>query len=272
MKTILFLSILLITACSDDKFRKVERLDGFRILGVFASASEVAAGGSSNLQLLISDTKGAGRTVSVTYEGCIDPGIGAGAPVTCAFDPNKISGSLSVNTGAGDLGAANLFTGLSSALAVTVPPTIFAGRSAREQANGVSYIVIFKATVDGLETTAFKRILASTRTIKNANPSISSLNLNGGAFAAKPIKDDAFSVSTDLPETYDVIQVDGASETILESYEVAWYVSSGEVDKPKAKATQSVKYKDDPPSDPLLIMAVLRDERGGLAYQRVLLP
>ena len=92
MKNLFLLSLFLLMSCSDDKFNRVEELQGFRILGITATAPEVAPGGASTLQLIVSDLNGGGRTISGTTKSCIDPGISLGASVSCR--PFPLTNSL----------------------------------------------------------------------------------------------------------------------------------------------------------------------------------
>lgn len=267
---IFFLSVFLLVSCSDDNFQKVEELDSFRVLGIVATAPEVAPGGSTTLQLLVSDVKGGATRAPFTanFESCLDPGISSGAPVTCDFDPTKVSGTVNINTNA--LGAANLYSGLTGSINVTVPASIFAGRSAREQSNGVGYITIVNFIVDGEPIRAFKRVIATNRPPNN-NPSISSVTVNGGALR-KPSKGDEFNAVTSTPETFDFINVDGSTNNRAEQTELAWYVSQGKLSRPKSSPEEEVEYLDDPPADPLLILTLIRDERGGLGFFRQVVP
>jgi len=266
--------LFLVVSCSDSSFRKVEELDGFRILGVIASAPEVAPGGSSNLQLIVSDPSGGGRTIVGTTESCLDPGIALGASVSCDHDPATVNGSYTINTiSDADLGAADLYTGVATqTLAVTVPSTIFIGRSARDQSNGVGYITIFRFNVDGKEVSSFKRISASNRGTLNINPSITSILLEGTPINAKPQKDNKLKVTTSAPETYNFINVDGSLETKSEEMAVAWYVSSGEFNRPKTEVNEDVKYLSDPPAASMVLLTILRDDRGGMFLEKVVLP
>jgi hypothetical protein len=175
-----------------------------------------------------------------------------------------------LNTGSGDL-PANLFTGLAAnPVSVTVPLGIFTGRSAREQFNGVSYIVIFNFTVDGKEVSAFKRIVATNRSPLNLNqnPSGSSILLNGSAISTAPSKNDILEVTSNLPETYEYITLDGITETRTEELAVAWFVTQGEFDKPKSDVNESVKYLGSAPTVPSIVLTVVRDSRGGVEIVR----
>jgi hypothetical protein len=250
--------LFLCFACGGDNFTKVERLESFRVLGVAADLPEVSEGASVTVNVLISDINGATAILDGSFERCIDPGIARGAPVTCDLDPTKVSGNYDIPTG----GLSNR-TGLGPNLTFAVP-AILTGRSLADRLNGVGYIIIFTFAVDGKEYRAFKRILVSDRTVKNTNPQISSIFVNGLAIGAAPLDGDRLSLTTVLgPESYDVITADGDLETRTENFEVAWYTSSGNFDRPKASSDERVKFQGDQPN---FIMVVIRDERGGLDF------
>lgn len=266
MKMLILTFLFFLISCSDDRFTRVETLNGFRIIGIRADNPEVAPGGNANISLYVSDVNGGGRTINGTYEGCIDPGISLGAEVRCDHDPGAVSGVYIVDTTVPDL-ANNLFTGFSGNVNITVPGTIFLGRSAREQFNGVGYIVIFRFTVDGKSTTAFKRIISTNRGSFNANPAGAGILLNGAVLASIPKKDDRLTVTGLTPETFTFQNVDGSSETRTEDLEVGWYVSEGKFDRPKSTYGETVKFLEDAPIS-LLLVAVIRDDRGGMEIVR----
>ena len=274
MKILLLISFMLLAGCGDDKFNRVEELKGFRILGITATSSEVAPGGMSTLQLIVSDRSGGGRVISGTTESCIDPGIGLGAEVSCDHDPATVKTAYTIDmANDADLGSANLYTGLATdTVNVTVPATIFAGRSARNQFNGVGYITIFNFQVDGTTISAFKRVSATNRGTFNNNPTISNVLLNGVAIAVKPNKDDKFKVATSAPETYTFMNVDGSQKVKSEEQAVAWYVSFGELNKPKAEVNEDVKYLSNSPGSTMIVLCLVRDDRGGIVFQRSVLP
>lgn len=272
MKYSLFLMFILLASCGGDSFNKVEVLKGFRILSVVTSTPEVSPGAVVSLQLYVSDTEGAGRSLNGTTISCIDPGISFGAKVNCDHDPLATPSPFVLNTASGDL-AANLFTGLAAdTVSVTVPATIFLGRSAREQFNGVSYIVIFNFTVDGESVSAFKRIVATNRGTFNSNPSGSSVLLNGLAITSVPNKNDKLRVTSSSQETFDYVNVDGNTETRTEEFAVAWFVTQGKFDKPKSNVNETVKYLGNTPSAASLVVTILRDERGGVEIIREFFP
>lgn len=259
--------LLLCTACGGDDFKKVEKLEGFRVLGISTSQSEVSPGATVNdIQVFFSDVDG-GRAISGTTVSCIDPGIALGAKVNCDHDPSRVTGVYNINTSTEDQ-SGGLFTGLATTQAtVTVPPQIFVGRSAKEQFNGVGYIIIFTFEVDGKPITTFKRIVATTRAVKNTNPTGAVL-LNGAAIAAFPNKDDKLSVTGTTAENYDYENVDGTVEVRTEEIQVAWYISYGKLDKPKTFANEETKFQEDRSAGIFTLVAVIRDERGGISIVR----
>lgn len=261
--------LLLCLSCGDDNFPKVEKLDSFRILGIIASASEVAPGGSSNLQVIVSDVSGTAPTISGTYETCIDPGIGRGAPVACPVVLQSGAYDLTFGT---LLPSPALRTGVNAlTLNVTAPAGILTGRSAREQNNGVGLIVIFRFGVNGKEVVAFKRIIATQRAALNANPSITGLFANGTPVTTLPPDNSDFSLTANAPEQYDYINIDGTGELKREVYEVAWYTTAGEFSRPKARVEEKSELKLKS-QGPAVFVGILRDERGGVDFAKVAVP
>lgn len=259
--------LLILTSCGDTDFKRVELLGEFKILAITTATPEVSPGDTvSDLQVFFSDPLGGGRILTAQTESCRDPGIAFGAEISCDHDPFLVTGTYSIDTSADD-DSLGLFTGLSSTTAsVTVPANIFLGRSANEQFNGVGYIIIFKFDIAGKEYKVFKRILASTRSTKNVNPgspSSSLIQLNGGALGL-PVKNDKFSVQSTTEENFDVITTGNKLETRTEKFQVAWYISEGELSLSKSFVSEDVKYVTDSPQIPFTLLAVIRDERGGI--------
>lgn len=259
--------LLACVSCGGADFNKVERLSGsgFRVLGISTSQPEVAPGTTVNdIKVYFSDV-GGGRAISGTTVSCIDPGIALGAKVSCDHDPTRVTGTYNINTSTEDQ-SGGLFTGLSNATAsVTVPAQIFLGRSARDQFNGVGYIIIFNFQVGDETVTAFKRIVATSRPVKNTNPTGAVL-LNGAPIAALPNKDDKLLLTSTSAETYDYENVDGTVETRTEEIQVAWYISYGTLNKPKTFANEETEFLDDRSPGLFRLVAVIRDERGGISF------
>jgi hypothetical protein len=274
MKNLIFLCLLFLTSCGGDDFQKVERLESFRILGIFSPTPEVApgVGVTANLQLIVSDVKGGGRIINGTTQACIDPGIALGAKVSCDHDPLTQNGSYVIDTTTVDM-ASNLFTGVNADVeTINIPDSILLGRSAREQFNGVGFIVIFRFNVDGKEVTAFKRIAVTNRGSVNNNPTGSAVRVNGALISTIPLDGDRLTTTTSVPETYSVRNIDGTTESRTEKYQVAWYISSGRFDKPKSDISDTVEYQGKTSGNPAVLLTVIRDERGGIDIVRAFFP
>lgn len=274
MKILFFITLLFLGACGGDDFRKVETLESFRILGIYSPTPETApgVGVTANLQLIVSDVKGGGRTITGTTQACIDPGISLGAEVSCDHDPATQNGSYTIDTTTADM-TSNLYTGLNADVeTVTIPDSILTGRSVREQFNGVGFIVIFRFTVDGKEVTAFKRIAVTNRGSVNANPTGSAIQVNGAAVSTMPLDGDQLTITTSAPETYSLRNIDGSTESRTENFQVAWYVSTGKFDKPKTDIDDTVEYQGKSSADPKVLLTIIRDERGGIDLVREYFP
>lgn len=265
-----FFALFFVLSCGNDNLPKVEVLAGFRIIGISATNPEVAPGGASTLSLYISDPQGGGRVINGSYVACVDPGIALGAEASCSKDPSAVSGTYSIDTTVPDL-ANNLYTGFSGSLALTVPATILNLRPDRDKFNGVNYLAIFTFQVDGKTIKSFKRIVATNRGSLNANPATPTILVNGGAIASVPREDDSLSVTGITPESYQFQNIDGTVENRQESLEIAWFVNSGEVNRPKALLGDEVEFTE-APAGPFLILSVVRDGRGGFSVQRNYIP
>jgi hypothetical protein len=264
MRLLIWPTLILLASCSNDNFRSVEILSEFRVLGIYATKSEVSAPDSVDVQVLVSDVKGGGRNISATWEACVDPGVALGAPVKCDHDPLKLSGSYTVDTSA----LPEMFTGLGPTLTLNVPSQILLGRTEREKLNGVGYLVIFRFDVDNKEVMAFRRVSAVDTSLRelNTSPTGSLLLNNGAPLTAPPEKNSQLTITSSPAESYRYLTIAGVLETRLENYEIAWFATEGKFDKPKSTINDTVIFQGNTPSRPFLILAVIRDERGGLDF------
>jgi hypothetical protein len=262
--------ILFCYSCGEDSFKKVEKVQSFRVLGIIADLPEVAPGATVNLSPIISDIKGTDPTITGRFVACIDPGISRGALVNCDHDAAAVSGNYNIIF-ATLLPNADARTGLSDPLSITVPSTILTGRSSRDEFNGVGYIVIFNFTVSGKSYTSFKRIVATNRAILNANPVAANIMINGLANTVAPINGDKLTLSSgSAPEIYEVINVDGVQESLTEDYQIAWYTDQGTFTQSKVSIDEITEYEGNSASH--LTLALLRDERGGLDFLKIYYP
>ncbi len=270
----LIFSVILLWGCGNDDLPRVETLQGFRVLGILANNPEAAPGDTVNLQLLLSDVNGAGRTISGTYRACPDPGIALGAEPTCegvsgATAATSFSVDFSVSA---DFGSS--FTGLgSTSYAISIPANTLSGANTIQQTNGKGYVVVFRFNVAGTEVRAFKTIIVSNRGTKNSNPNNPQILLNGATLTGLPVINDTLTINnlTD-EETYQAFYSNGTLATLTESYELAWYVSKAKLSAGKVAENDSVKFETAPGEGPFVAVVVVRDERGGMGYRIVNIP
>lgn len=271
IKFVLLITTLSFWGCGNDDLPKVETLSGFRVLGILADSPELAVGGTANLQLLVSDVNGGGRTISGTYRACPDPGISLGATPSC----DGVTGATAATAFSVDFSTLGTsYTGLSATTyAITVPADLLDGANTIQQTNGKGYVVVFNFNVDGKTVRAFKSLFVTTRGTKNSNPANPTIRLNGGAFAGLPVINDRLTIDnlTD-EETFQAYFSNGTLATITESYELAWYVSKAKLSAGKVAEGDSVKFETAPAAGPFVAVVVVRDERGGMGYQVVNIP
>ena len=265
------LSLFIFVGCGNDDLPQVETLQGFRVLGIVANNPEVAAGGSANLQLLVSDVNGGGRTISGTYRACPDPGISLGAEPSCA----GVSGATAATAFSVDFSTlGSSYTGLNATTyTINVPADILDNATTIQQTNGKGYVVVFRFNVDGKTVRAFKTLIVSNRGTKNSNPSAPTIRLNGAALTSLPVVNDQLTINnlTD-EETYQAFFSNGTLATLTESYELAWYVSKAKLSAGKVAEGDSVKFETAPEAGPFVALVVVRDERGGIGFAKVDIP
>jgi hypothetical protein len=265
MKTLILLTTLFLLSCGDDNLSKVERLSGFRVLAIEASNSEVSPGDAlPSLSLHLVDN--VARNIPTDVAICLDPGISFGAEPSCEGVPGTQTSSLTINTGGFTVTGGEVNYGIIPFSApINVPGTILDGRSLQEAINGVAVIVHFTFNLGDKKVEAFKRIVATSRTQKNLNPQFAGPILkNGTTFTTNLRKNDELSIGVNAPETYTYVAVDGEVINRTETLSLAWYTTSGEFNRPKARPDQSVKYLKNGVTGSELIIVIVRDERGGV--------
>jgi hypothetical protein len=258
--SILF-AITLLSGCGNDDFRKVERLEGFRVLAIAATNPELPlSGGTVDLTLHLFH-ENFGSSITGAWQVCLDPGVTRGALPSCEGTSNPISITNS---------ALYATHGISN---VPVPNVNEQAHSARDKFNGIAYLVIFNLQVDGQQVSFFKRLIRTERTPPNTNPGIGGLTVNGSTPSGPLVAGDAVDVSlVSGAETYQFIQFDGSLVQRQERLSIAWYTTVGEFNRPKASPGERVVYQGDTGPGPELLIAVVRDERGGVAVSAVTLP
>ncbi len=262
---LLGMSLLFLFGCSQEKLQEYNRLEKIRVLALKADKPEATVGDTITITPLVSDFNGNGRTLTYSAESCSDPGIAAGADPNC----NGASSYQSLGTGAVTGLSSPTYTGSVNTISFTIPSDVLNGKSVYEQANGVPYIFVYKITAsDGAEIRTFKRIIVSIKSasLRNTNPTISNIYSNSDVLSSLPgsrVSLRAEYTSSSV-ESYTGVSSDGTVGTQTEKMITTWFVSEGSIQYYRTLDTETNSYEITfRPDKPVLIIAVLRDDRGG---------
>jgi hypothetical protein len=266
------LGLVFLSACSSDKLIKFQQIDTFRILALTASQPEVSPLSAPIITVYVADPNGAGRGLTLEAVACIDPGISYGAEPSCTGSATATT--LLSATSVGAPGTAPHYVGaLATSVTVPIPAAsiIYAGRSANQQHNGVSYLVVVTVTASGGEQVrSFKRIVVSTRSVPNSNPVIQDVLIEGvsESMQTMPTSKAKFLVTAAgiAEESYDEYDTLGSLQTRTEELSVVWLATQGVFTNAKGDLNQSNSYtpKENPAASTAFVM-ILKDNRGGAA-------
>ncbi len=274
----LLLSAFFLTACSDSNLPKVQALGGFRILGLQASQPELnSASLPSTITItpVISDLGSGGRDITVSGSACIDPGVSLGASPNCDNIPGKIDLAPQTITPTATTNNSQLFgtpslTGALPPISVTVPAGILSGRNSVDQFNGVSFLVVLKLTAGNSTISAYKRIVVSTKTTVNTNPTFSGILANGVALTSLPSAAVQLTSLASAASTFEYKDSSGNLKTQSKTLVVSYFISDGELKKSKTDPStqnQWIPPSTAPSGRPTTIVAVVYDSLGGMSYQ-----
>ena len=267
----ILLFMALTSACSENNLPVYVKLEGLRVLALVSDKPEVNPGGSFTITPYVSDVLGSGRALTYTAEACLDPGVSYGATPTCLGSATRVV--IATNQAVTGLGSPN-YTGATNSIGpITTPSSAiaFAARTTVDQFNGVTYLVTYDVTSsDGKSVSAYKRILISNKTSLNANPTLSDLLANDASLSSLPAGQVALKASfpSASRETYSVMESSGSLTSQMESLVTTWFYTDGETKFFRTTNTDTTTYTppgERPSGRNVLIIGVLRDERGGAA-------
>src|SRR5581483_12204223 len=99
-----------------------------------------------------------------------------------------------------------------------------------QQFAGISILVIYYlGAPDGSSVTAVKRIIASTNPVKNNNPTVTGILLNGSNISVLPPAGSVVSanINPSSYETYNVFTPSGGFSAVTEELTTTYYASDG---------------------------------------------
>lgn len=260
VSALVFALSLSAVGCNKNDLPDYNRLGGLRVLALKASAPESSVGSSVTVTPVVSDLDGHGRAVTYTATGCTDPGVGFGATPSCQNVPDRtVLGSGTINP------QPSSFTLASGAVTFTVPATVLLGRNTTEQFNGVNYLVVYEFRAGDQVLSAFKRVRVSTNPVKNSNPTLSDIQVNGTSLTALPSEHVTVTPVLTTPESYSVMGTNGALVTNQEVLTTTWFISEGSFDRQRTDESGTNGFSPGQRSldHDVVMVVVTHDDRGG---------
>lgn len=247
------------------------QLGEFRVLAVQADTPEID--GSSltpitvTLTPFISDIDAGGRTIAIDILACPDPGLELGNDPVCDPDLATTQDISYASIDSTTLGSR--LTGAMPAFTVDVPPGLLTGQTDQVKFNGLDYLVTmhFVAGTETIKT--YRRITISEKTPKNMNPSIENVLLNGETAGSLQNLDElTIDIAAGFtPETYDYEDLDGIQVEKEEVYTVSWFTFKGTTNLRRTFLDETAVFeKSSGETDPFIV-AILRDDRGGIDFE-----
>lgn len=266
MPRLLLALLVALSGCGRDDFPKFTTLENLRVLGIRANTPETSPGATVQLTALISDVTGAGRALRVVVEACSDPGVGYGANPTCSGVADRVAvADTTVNL------TGPAYTAALTAQSVTIPTTVLANYSGVDQYNGVPYLVTYSVSAGGgaERVDAFKRILVSTKPLKNSNPLLTDVvNAASTTVSALPTQATTLypAITSGSNEIFSVLNGNGTTSNFQETLTTTWFASDGSFDVQRTESSNGNGYQPPgsrPTSHSVVIVLVTRDGRGG---------
>jgi len=266
--------------CGTPNFPQYNVLGDLRIITIVPDQPEVNPGTTVNFTPVLSDMNGAGRTLNYAIQGCIDPGVGIGAsPVCNPPDASSIqSGTVTI-----PVGTSQTYTGSVPSFALTMPSssTIFANQSTQNQFNGIAYLIFYTLSVPNTSTSvnSFLRVVvsATTKTPKNQNPTMSSINMNDVATSSvfsMPTAATNFSAISpaSASESYQTMNASGSLNASVEQLTDTWFISDGSFVYQWTNSNAENAWTPPSPKPTgrgMVMVVVVRDGRNGVAFQKI---
>jgi hypothetical protein len=272
MKKFALTLAILCLSCNSQTLKVYSTLGDLRFLAIVAAngtAAEASPGDTFTVTPYISDLNSTG-TISFSVTGCVDPGISYGATPTCTGSATAQSYTLASVTAP--------YTDFTGSFSVTIPSSILTGQSAQTQYNGYSYLLFITATnSNGLQVTGFKRILVSTKSSKNQNPTLIAI-LNSGStlstLSAGATATLSYQAASGSAESYSVENSDGSFYSTTETLQATWFGSDGTFTYTRTNDGGTSTYtapSSYPTTRSSFIICVLRDGRGGEAVLKTVI-
>lgn len=277
IQKILLLSLcnIMLFSCGKDDLPQFNQVNSLRLIAMTTPTPEVSPGDAVTITPVVSDVSEP-TALKDTASVCVDLGVAYGVTPTCEGNPTKVV--IHTNRTLAAPGAGANWTGNADTFNFTVPNSgvMFSGRTAQEQFNGVNYLVeyVLKNSA-GTEIKSFRRIVVSTKTPKNLNPTVTDIFSNGVSLVGPIPFGSIVQLSSDLSagsaESYQLQDFNGVTSTQTELISTTWMITDGETKYFRSDVGQSNEYTlpaAAPAGRSVHIFAVARDNRGGVTVVR----
>lgn len=286
-----FAFTLLLSGCADNGLPSYYELGDLRVLGILAEnalsqpISEVdpSSGPTVTLTPIISaldagtalGNTASNLTLTLTWQSCLDPGVSYGASPSCEGVPGASSATTVSGTLPSQSGSYTGILSVNGTHSVTIPTTFLDLATSREKQNGVNLLVTLQVSASGTGETvkSFRRITVTTRSTLNSVPTLTGIQIEGSGSNLTSLpaaESDLVPVYTGSAETYSLISSSGATTSLTENFTTTWFLSRGELESNRTDTTLSNIYTPATTgTTPQFLVALLRDSRGGLSWQKV---
>lgn len=286
-----FALTLILSGCADNGLPSYYELGDLRVLGILAEnalsqpISEVdpSSGPTVTLTPIISALEAgtalgnaaSDLTLTLTWQSCVDPGISFGASPSCEGVPGASSATTVSGTLPSQSGSYTGILSVNGTHSVTIPTTFLDLATSREKQNGVNLLVTLQVSASGTGETvkSFRRITVTTRGTLNSIPTLSGIRVEGSGSNLTSLpatESDLVPVYTGSAETYSLISSSGVTTSLTENITTTWFLSRGELESNRTDTTLSNTYTPATTgTTPQFLVALLRDSRGGLSWQKV---
>ena len=282
MRLLLILFSFVLMQCSMDDFVSYTKLDDLRIVALVVDQPELQVSSlPANVTLVpyVSDRDGGGTSFTVTVVTCSELASSqtTNSNGTCdnvadrievvsqTFDP-----STDARTGTDPFPYATpFFTGALNDITITVPSGLTDGLEDSLVNNGIGYLIDVTVDNGSKVDRAIRNVLVSDRATVHTNPVIDSITFAGAAISGSMPRaegDLLVTASSASTETYTYTNSIGQSEDRTETVFVSFLSDRATFNASKTLAGDT-NLMVPPETEDYLIMAVVRDGRGGTTVQ-----
>lgn len=249
-------AFFLLSACSEEPLDEYSVLDSLRILDIQVNTPEVNQLDTPvnfTVTPIVSDVGGSSQ-LTVKMNICLDPGIDYGKDAVC-------DGSLVIDATEAAPGTERTGALSARALSYTMLTAVFSQFSESIQYNGVPVIITLELSNGTQTVKSFKRVLFSTKSSLNLNPTLNQFLVNGQAWSALPTNKVELTAQTSSAESYTYKTSDGDILNTTEELQVTWFVTGQELTRSRTLEGESTEWT--PGVSPGILIGIVRDGRGG---------